>query len=239
MTLKDLFRFGKSYIDNTTSQKGVASENDQYSLSNWSQDTYEGLIIQRNFLILISLFLLVAVAISVLTIGYIKSTQTIEPFVIEIERKTGVPTVVDPISVERYSSDEAIKRYFIMKYIRAREEYIYGSYKYNYYTVVRVLSSSDVYYSDYKSKASPLNKNSLYSTHGENYSSTVNLKSLIFQTPNSAQVRIKVVGSNNITSDKIVYMEFKFDNIKMNDDERLINPLGFVVTLYRIADENI
>lgn len=217
----------------------ITSHEGRFAANDWTRDTHDNVVVQRNFLVVLSICLTVTIALSVLVIGYMKSSQTIEPFVIEIEPKTGVPTVVDPVTITKYSADESVKRYFIMQYVKAREEYIYGSYLYNYYTVVRVLSTPTVYYSDYRKKASPTNKDSLYVTCGENCSTTIALKSLIFQTEKSAQIRIKVTSNNTNVQDKIVYMEFDFKNLQMNDEERMINPLGFVVTLYRIADENV
>ncbi len=209
------------------------------SLKNWYSDRYERMVIQRNILFLATVISIITIALSVLAIRYIKSTRSIEPFVIEIERKTGVPTVVDPISVKAYSADDAIKRYFVMKYIRAREEFVLNTYDDNYNTVVRVLSSGEVYYGDYRPKFSIKNPNSPYNLYGAYNYRVISLKSIIFQSPTSAQVRIRmeVKGPMAQVSDKICFVEFKFDNLQMNEDERLINPLGFKVTLYRIVDE--
>lgn len=227
-------------------KKNKVENADSHLLNQWYQDSYETTLIQRNFLIILMFIALLIIITSLILIRYIKNNQVIEPFVIEIENKTGVPTVVEPVTIKDYSANESIKRYFIMKYIRAREEYTKISFMYNYSQVVRVLSTSDVYYSDYRPKFSPSNKNSPASM-GDKYMRSVELKSLIFQNDNSVQVRLKIIedsggsnSSNNITySDKLVYMEFDFQNIEMNDMERLINPLGFVVKLYRITDEKI
>jgi type IV secretion system protein VirB8 len=236
MDFKSIFRFVSN--SGKSNAQGPVDEVKHEKLVNWKKESYENILIQRNFLIFFTFLLVATVAITVLVIGYIKSTQTIEPFVIEIERKTGVPTVVDPVSVKKYSANQAIKRYYIMKYIRAREEYSYNSFMYNYNTVVRVMSSGEVYYGDYKPKYSPYSQNSIYSLYGANYLSTVSLKSMIFTTANSAQVRIKVSATNGTERDRIVYLEFEFKNVEMSDVERMVNPLGFVVTLYRITDEN-
>jgi type IV secretion system protein VirB8 len=224
----------KSYF-----KKNEQSQEATQSLKNWYSERYESVRIQRNFLILITMISIVTIAISVLVIRYIKSTRSIEPFVIEIEQKTGVPTVIEPVSVQAYSANDAIRKYFVMKYIRAREEYSFNSYDYNYNTVVRVLSSENVYYGDYRPKFSIKNPMSPYNLYGQNTYRSVNLKSIIFQSPTTAQVRIKleVKGTTIQSIDKICYVEFKFDNLQMSEEERLINPLGFKVTLYRIEDE--
>jgi type IV secretion system protein VirB8 len=119
-------------------------------LKNWKDDKFQSVIVQRNLLLigLLLCFILILVALS--TIRYLKNTQSIDPFVIEIEEKSGVPTVVKPLSIETYSANESIKRYFVMKYIRAREEYYSETFNRNFNDVVRVLSNSSVYYSDYR-----------------------------------------------------------------------------------------
>jgi type IV secretion system protein VirB8 len=208
-------------------------------VKNWYTDRYETVLVQRNLLFLILAVSIVTIALSLLVIRYIKSTRSLEPFVIEIEQKTGVPTVVDPLTIEAYSADQAIKRYFVLKYLKAREEFYFNTYRYSYDTVVRVLSSPDVYYKDYQPKFSIGNPNSPVNLYAQHTYRIVQLKSLIFTTPNTAQVRFVLETNGAVASrvDKVALIQFDFENLKMNDEERLINPLGFRVTLYRIEDE--
>lgn len=219
---------------------GGSGSKEKGKIPNWNEDLFESVITQRNILFFFTIICVLTIAMSVLLIRYVKNTQTIEPFVIEIEEKSGVPTVVTPVSTRVYSSDEAIKRYFIMKYIRAREEYFPSTFQDNFFNVVRVLSAPSVYYSDYRPKFSISNPNSPYNIYGESSNRRVVLKSLIFQSPKTAQVRIafEINGIINLKQNKIVLMDFDFTNIEMNDEERFINPLGFQVTFYRIEDES-
>lgn len=210
------------------------------TIKSWYQETYETAIIQRNLFIVLSIIAIITTLAATLVVRYIKNTKSIEPFVIEIERKTGIPTVVDPISIKDYSANEAVQRYFIMKYIKAREEYFYQTFQYNFDTVVRVLSSPSIYYSDYKPKFAPSNPNSPYNLYGQSTNRTVKWKSIIFQSEKVAQVRLTLENQGGIVSqiDKLVLIAFDFQNIEMNDNERLVNPLGFIVTMYKIEDEN-
>ncbi len=209
-------------------------------LKNWKDDKFQSAIVQRNLLLigLLLCFILILVALS--TIRYLKNTQSIDPFVIEIEEKSGVPTVVKPLSIETYSANESIKRYFVMKYIRAREEYYSETFNRNFNDVVRVLSSSSVYYSDYRNKFGYNNPSSPYNLYGSGSYRTVGLKSIIFPSDTSAQIRINltVSGQINMVMNKIIYMEFDYFNLNMSEQDRLINPLGFQVTLFRMDDEN-
>ena len=229
----------REFCNKFKNKKGVATPSDVAVLKSWYKDRYESAVVQRNILFVLMSFALVVIAMSVFVIRYVRSTKSIEPFIIEIERKTGVPTVVDPVSVAAYSANTSVKRYFVWRYIMAREEYFPSTYNYNYTTVVRVLSTSDVYFSDYRSKFSMANPISPYNIYAQGSTRIVKLKSMIFTDDSSAQVRISmnVSGVMNMKMDKIVFIEFDFQNIEMNDEERLINPLGFRVKLYRIEDE--
>ncbi len=127
-----------------------------------------------------------------------------------------------------------------MKYIRAREEYYSETFNRNFNDVVRVLSSSSVYYSDYRNKFGYNNPSSPYNLYGSGSYRTVGLKSIIFPSDTSAQIRINltVSGQINMVMNKIIYMEFDYFNLNMSEQDRLINPLGFQVTLFRMNDEN-
>jgi type IV secretion system protein VirB8 len=239
MNFKKFFKKNTDTIAKVESDVGnfIASNKE---LKNWKDDRYQSTVIQRNLLLLLLLACFVLIIISLSTIRYLKNTQSIDPFVIEIEKKSGVPTVVKPLSIQTYSANEAIKRYFVMKYIRAREGYFSETFNENYTNVVRVLSSSDVYYGDYRNKFGYNNPSSPRNLYGSGSYRTVGLKSIIFPSATSAQVRINLMvsGQVNLSMDKIIYMEFDYFNLNMNEADRLINPLGFQVTLFRMNDEN-
>jgi len=237
MSLKDLM--GKLLGSNNAAEQ--PNKETITTSGNWYTDRYESMLVQRNIFFLVAMIATVSLAFATLAVRYVKNTKSIEPFVIEIEERTGVPTVVDPVTIQAYSANDAVVRYFIMKYIRAREEYFPALYRYNFDTVVRVLSSESVYYSDYKPKFSLGNPQSPINTLGA-ASRVVLLKSILFPAAGTAQVRftIQTNGGNGPSSaDKIVFLQYEFSNINMNEDERLINPLGFRVTNYKIEDERL
>jgi type IV secretion system protein VirB8 len=238
MDFKKFFKKDEEKIRSAHQSDNHIQQN--HKLKNWDKDRYQSAVAQRNLLLLLLTICFAVILISLSTIRYLKNTQNIEPFVIEIEEKTGVPTVVEPLSVKAYSANEAVTKYFVMKYIRAREEYFPTTFARNFNDVVRTLSDHKVYYEDYKPKFSTNSKTSPYNLYGSNSYATVSLKSIIFPTPSSAQVRvtITVTGQINLKMNKIIYMEFTFRNLNMSEEDRLINPLGFQVTLFRMNDEN-
>ena len=227
------------------SGNSVISKND--TLKSWENDEYRSAIRQKNILLFALIMSLIIIIFSLMTIRFLKKNEDIRPFVVEINKKSGIPTVVEPVTVETYSANEAIKRYFIMTYLKSREGYIYYLYNRDFRDVVRVLSSSSVYNRDYVPKFSRNNSASPINVLGSASTITVKLKSIIFDSEangkgdkNSAQVRITLVteGKINRVENKIVFLKYDFDNLNMNEQDRLINPLGFQVKLYRIEDEN-
>ena len=75
--------------------KGVFSKNKDSAVVNdpihdvktWYNDRYEDAIIQRNLLFVGIVICLGVIFFSLLVIGYVNNSNTIEPFVIEIEKK--------------------------------------------------------------------------------------------------------------------------------------------------------
>lgn len=227
--------------DKVNTQEEENFKNAKNDDNKWQSDYTGSLALQRNLMFFLVVVFAVTIAGSAFTINYLQSTRSVEPFIIEIEPKTGVTTVIKRHKEEIFTEDEAVKKYFVMKYIRAREGYTSHTFRNNFNEVVRVLSDDDVYYRDYRPKFQTNNPNSPINILGTNSTRRVLLKSIIFPTKNSVQVRVqlKSEGVYNAVENKIIYMEFSFDNIKMDEEERLVNPLGFKVTLYRMDDELI
>lgn len=217
---------------------------------NWFNDRYEWVQVQRNLLFILTLVCIVSIAVLAAGISFIKSSRTIEPFVIEIEPKTGVPTVVDPKTVDILSADDAVQKSGVWNYIKMREEYYYNSYS-KMFNTIRLMSGDDVYYS-YRQTSGPGNSQSAYSLLGQGGIRTVELKSMLIEANGArvnaaqsytAQVRLRVntesAGSGGGMADKYVRMEFEFRNLEMSEEERLLNPLGFFVTQYQITDDKV
>jgi type IV secretion system protein VirB8 len=212
---------------------------------NWFTDRYESAQVQRNFLLLLTLVLVVVTAVLSATISFIKSSSTIEPFVIEIEPKTGVPTYVDFQSSELYTANEAVQRFHVWNYITSREEYYFSTYN-KMRSVVQVMSDDSVT-SQYNAAVSSRNPQSPFSLLGDNGTVNAELKTLLIEPSGNdfvaqARLRLRISYLNSpggSTKDKYVRMEFGFRSLEMNKEQRLLNPLGFYVTQYRITDDEV
>lgn len=217
----------------------LTGESAAQASKNWYNDRFEWMLIQRNLLFVILIVAIATIVFLNFSISFIKSTKSIEPFVIEIEPKTGVPTVVQPLSAIAYTANEAINRYFVWSYVTMREEY--SSFEYVRAMKNVRLFSSDQVFGQYRRAVDQNNLQSPYNLYGTTSTRIIELKSLIMQDKNTAQVRIRMVvnGTQSSTADKIVLMRFTYDNLEISDEKRLVNPLGFTVLSYRIDNERL
>lgn len=203
---------------------------------NWYSDRYQSVLVQRNLLFLVTTLSLIGVLISVFTVERVISSKSIEPFVIEIESKTGITNVVDPATRSEMFADEALTKYFVVKYVNARETYDPLTYNFNYNTVTRLLSASKVYYQFRQFINSP---DGPVQKYVESTRSEMKVRSVQIIKPGVAQVRFTLVlsGAKNGVFHYIAYLEYGFYTLEMTQDERFINPVGFQVNSYRKDEE--
>jgi type IV secretion system protein VirB8 len=203
-------------------------------VKNWYANRYQLVLVQRNILLIFALFSSIAVSFGMVFLNHIISSKSLEPYVIEIEEKTGIPTIVDQKTVEEYTGNELMQKYFINKFIDVSTAYNPRTYPSDV-EEVRVFSSASVY-GDFRSriKARVLGTDTLI---------TIGIKSIQFPNKNTAFIRVletttKGVAKEKTTKDKLITLNFTFDpKIKLNNKERLLNPLGFQIINYSIVEE--
>jgi len=210
----------------------------------WDKDLYHSSLAQKNIMVILAILLAIGIIICLIWLKISAGENKIEPFVIEIDSKTGLATTVNPVTVQEYSANIAVVRSLVIQYIKAHEEYLYPLYDRNF-KIVKVFSDPLIY-RDYVNLCGAGNPTSPYNTLSKYGSINVIWKSIIFPQAKTAQIRISLdikdgSGSTNgtKTADKIILLSFDFkpdDNI--SEADRILNPLGFVVNMYKIEDEN-
>lgn len=206
---------------------------------NWYSERYESVVVQRNLLLLLTCVMLLTILIGVFMVGQVTLSKSVDPFVIEVEQRSGITNVVNPLSRQDLLTDEALKTYFIMKYLRAREAYSSIDYEYNYSTILRLLSSREIYQA-FKKSLSPDNPRNPLVMYGSQIETTIKVRSIQFlEGGKTAQVRFTIVESKGQRYDKIATLNFAFIQMEMTTEERYVNPLGFQVTGYRVDDETL
>lgn len=208
-------------------------------IKNWYKDRYQNALVWRNILAVTTLVALGVTLVSVLAVYQLTPLKSVEPFVIQVDSKTGITQVVNPLTAKELTGNEAIANYFIAQYIRARESYDAADIQYNQ-DVVRLMSEPRKVYGAYLEEAAPESPNSPFNRLGKDGTRTVRIKSITPLDSTTVQVRISVDERTREASaqlQKIVLLAYEYVNLDLNPDQRFINPLGFIVTSYRVDDE--
>ncbi len=205
---------------------------------NWYNDRYQAVVVQRNVLFFVTILALSGLILSVFAVAALNNRKTFEPFVIEVEDKTGIVTQVSASSLERYKADEVMMRYFIVQYVQARESYAEADFN-RYLELVRLMSDKDVY-TNYIPLVSSTNEESPYHL-GKNAVRDVAIKSISVLDPASGRVQVRIRQSQTPLGSRrpdwvkhyIITLTYEYKNMDFAEAERLQNPLGFTITSYR------
>lgn len=213
------------------SETEKASKKNKLKIKSWYSNRYQIVVVQRNILLLFTLISMLSVAVAVLFVKNIMASKSLEPYVIEVESKTGVATTVNQLTAQNFTGDQVIRRYFINSFIQAASGYEPRTYKQDV-DKVRLFSTPDVY-NDFRNR---INARVL----GTDSRIEVRIKSVQFTDGNTAQIRVLrliTMSDKTTTKDEVITMNFFFTDLNLTMEERLINPLGFQVTKYAITDE--
>ena len=214
---------------------------------NWYEDKYQSALVWRNWMLLIT-FLSIAGILAVCFVLYITvPLKSVSPFVIQIDEKTGFSEIVKEKTTKEYSAKEELIKFFAISYVGARETYDLNSFQSNR-EIIRLMSSTDVF-REYINQVSSENPNSPLNIFAEHTTRQVDLVSFSFLDKNAttgesevqARVRMREIGINASPKDyfAVVTMTCYFEqDLTLNEKERLVNPLGFVITSYRVDREN-
>ena len=211
-------------------------------LKSWYSSKYQIVAFQRNILFFISFFAICSVLIAVIFVKQIMASKSLVPYVIEVEEKTGIPTVVEQLNQSSFTADVTLKRYFLYSFVKAAEGYNPGSFRDDYKKLM--LFSTPNVFRQIQASINPRNEKSPAAMIGSRGMIEVSLKSISFPTPNNATIRFRLKNVGNVygfanNRDMIADVEFRFANLDLSAQERYINPLGFQVTKYVVDSELI
>ena len=221
----------------------ILTDDNYNQQSAWDYDSARSYLIDKSNkrawkITYISLTLTIMLGIAVMLLTPLK---TVELMVVKVD-KNGFVDIVTQLDEQVITTDEAIDKHFVGRYVKTREQYYFGSLNKDFETV-QMFSSVDVskkYISDMTSK--DVGRAELYKDIKE---VDVNIISVVLSKKTDemvATVRIETVerdkktttGENKI---KVITLVYEYLPLKLNTKTRLENPLGFVVTSYRVDEE--
>ena len=216
---------------------------------NWYTDRYQTVVVQRNLLSVITIISLLGSAIAAFSISQLAPLKSVEPFVIQIDQKSGITQIVNPITATEFSGNEAVNEYFIVRFINARESF--GLNNQENFDTVRVMADSETVYPSYLRDMSPSNPDGIAASLMSGESRFVKIGLITFSEarvdPDGTDIRRYQVNlailnkdrTGNIAkkTNKIATLEIKFVPLKLTAADRYLNPLGFRVVNYRIDED--
>lgn len=174
------------------------------------------------------------------------------PYLVMADAYTGTSTVArltEDFSNRSISSSEAINRSNVAHFILARESYDVAMINLRDWATVYTMSSAEVA-AEYSALHANNNMASPYNTYGRDRAIRVKILSTVLIgggqgiTPKGATVRFqrslfdKASGASKPLDSKIATLEFEYKpNLKMDEEKRIENPLGFQVTGYRVDSD--
>lgn len=237
--LDNIFGFFKSSDKAQNDAKSKQNQANPLKITqNWYEERADNLIVQRNLLIILLIILSIFMVISTLVIAFVVKSKQFDPFVIQLDDTTGRASVVEPISSPVLTADESLTRYFIKKYINARETYNFVDFTTLARTTIRLLSTSNVFYGYLGYIRDKNNDPSL--KYQENNTTYLVLKSWSKIASDKYIVRFSVneATGNQTVYNKIAVVSYAYVPMQLTDSELDINPVGFQVNGYRVDDDN-
>lgn len=184
---------------------------------------------------------LVVTLILSLAVVFLTPLKTVELAVVKVD-KNGFVDIVTQLDEQVITTDEAIDKHFIGRYIKTREQYYFGSLNKDFETV-QMLSSSDVsqkYINEMVNK-----KTGRAEVYKDKQEVDVHIISIVLNKKVDefvATIRVETVerdvkNTTGVNTIKVITLTYEYLPIKLNTKSRLENPLGFVVTSYRVDEE--
>ncbi|EAJ0337688.1 type IV secretion system protein [Campylobacter lari] len=179
--------------------------------------------------------------IAVIAVIFLTPLKTTEPYVIRVDNTTGMVDIITSLQEEQISSIEALDKYFISQYIKAREGYYYKFLNQDY--VLTQLMSDENVANEYR--AIYAGDNALDQIYKDNVEVRVKILSIVLGNSNGVKtstIRALITKKDSVTkstqqSTKVITLAYDFLLAKTSEENRILNPLGFKVTNYRVDEE--
>lgn len=164
--------------------------------------------------------------------------KTVEPFVIRVDNATGIVDVVDALATSSGTYDEAVTKYFAAKYVRAREGWVASEAEEAFRTAA--LMSTPDEQARFAALYRGSNPESPQNLLGKAAVARVQIKTIALIGRQVVQVRFLRDTRRN-DEHKLTHwvatLTYSYVNAPTASNDRLVNPLGFLVSEYRADPE--
>jgi type IV secretion system protein VirB8 len=207
----------------------------------WDEDRLAAAVRSKRLAWSVAAGAMVLATVSVFAVAALTPLKTVEPFVVRVDRATGAVDVMTGLKGERQLTyDEAVTKYFLGAYVRAREGWLPQAAEQNFRQVS--IMSTPAEQQRWGDAFRPTNPQSPQIVWGDQAQSLIDIRAISFVSPKVANVRFhRIVRQvQQVTqSDWIATIAFDYTKAPMAEADRLRNPLGFQVSTYRADPEAV
>lgn len=185
---------------------------------------------------------MIIAGVAVGAVAALTPLKTVEPFVVRVDNNTGATDIVTVMKQHETSYGEVMDKFWLAQYVRYRESYDWQTVQ-DTFDATNLLSSQseqEIFSRIYKD-----NPNAPHKVLRDTAKVNVRVNAIAF-VGDMAQVRFEkaVVPFNKSAvipppQRYIATIAYEYKNSGMKDEDRLINPLGFQVTSYRVDKEHV
>jgi type IV secretion system protein VirB8 len=186
---------------------------------------------------------LVITGMAIGAVAALTPLKTVQPYVIRVDNNTGATDIVTTLKQSEKTYGEVIDKYWLAQYIKYRESYDWQTIQ-TTYDATMLLSAQPVQ-QEFAKIYTDNNPNAPHKILKDRFKVIVNVKAISF-VGQMAQIRfdkqlIPLTGDLSKTTPPqqlIATVAFDYANQPMQEKDRLVNPLGFQITSYRVDPEN-
>lgn len=181
----------------------------------------------------------VLAVVAVGAVAALAPLKTVEPFVVRVNDTTGAVEVMTGLKGgQDLTYEEAVSKYFLATYVRARETWLPAAAEANF-RQVSIMSTplEQQRWADYFQPSNPSSPQLALGAQGQ---VEVEIRAISFVSEGVAQVRFRKFtrgGAQQAQGDWIATVGFGYAKAPMAEADRLRNPLGFQVATYRADPE--
>lgn len=209
----------------------------------WYRDRYGSMRAQRNIALGVAALFALLGAVAVFAVAALAPLKTVEPYVVIADRQDGRVRIMTQLNAtdeewQELTAIEALVESHLVKYVIARETYSKIDLT-RMFDIVRLNSSAEVF-AEYDAKWRDPTDNPF--TKFKDDTVEVTVKGVAFLNENTASVRFRTVWkrtTGDVTGDYIAIARYQFARSPIEIKDRWANPLGFMVTSYRVDQETL
>ena len=205
----------------------------------WDQDRLASALRSRRMAWIVAACAGALAIAAVLAVAALAPLKTVEPFVVRVDQATGAVDVMSGLKGEDHLTyEEAVSKYFLGLYVRAREGWLPQAAEQNFRQVS--ILSTPAEQQRWADAFRPANPQSPQVAWGDGAESLIDVRAISFISPKVANVRFHRLlrqAQQASESDWIATIAFTYTKAPMAEADRLRNPLGFQVISYRSDPE--